>query len=266
MSETNTIEAGGPFTRATIAEDLRRLGLASGATVIVHSSLSRLGWVAGGAHAVVLALLEVVGPAGTIVMPTHTGLSDPARWRNPPVPEAWWPVFRAEVPAYDDRLTPTRNMGAIVECFRHLEEVARSGHPAVSVAAVGPHRDEVVSSHSLADSLGESSPLARLYELDAYVLLLGVGHANNTSLHLAEYRAAFPKTAITQGAPVRIGQARSWVEWLDIDHDSSDFEALGTAFAATGGDTEGTVGSGTARLMRQRAVVDFAVSWMGEHR
>jgi aminoglycoside 3-N-acetyltransferase len=266
MSETDTIAAGGPFTSATIAEDLRGLGLPTGSTVMVHSSLSRLGWVAGGAHAVLLALLEVVGPAGTIVMPTHSGLSDPARWRNPPVPEAWWRVIRADTPAYDEQLTPTRNMGAIVECFRHLDGVARSAHPAVSVAALGPYRDRIVSSHALSDSLGESSPLARLYELDAYVLLLGVGHANNTSLHLAEYRAGGGAAAITQGAPVRTSDCTRWVEWLDIDHDSSDFEALGDDFAATGAETAGAVGSGTARLMRQPAVVDFAVSWMSEHR
>jgi aminoglycoside 3-N-acetyltransferase len=144
--------------------------------------------VAGGAHAVVLALQEVVGPAGTVVMPTHSYLTDPATWHDPPVSEAWWPVIRQHLPAFDPALTPTRGMGAIVECFRHTSGVRRSAHPSVSFAAFGPHAQMVLADHSLDDDLGEGSPLARVYDLDGQVLLLGVGHDNNTSLHLAEYR------------------------------------------------------------------------------
>jgi aminoglycoside 3-N-acetyltransferase len=268
MAESDVITAAGPFTRGSLAGDLAALGLPPGATVMVHSSLSRLGWVAGGAQAVVLALLDAVGPEGTVVVPTHSGhLTDPARWESPPVPETWWSVIREETPAYDPRLTPTRSMGAVVECFRHLPGVRRSSHPTVSVAAHGPNRDRIVEEHSLAYGLGEDSPLARLYELDAFVLLLGVGHANNTSLHLAEYRADYPDKAwVTKASPVLVEGERQWAEWADLDPDDSDFDALGEAFGATGLETLGPVGGGTARLMRQRALVDFAVEWMSANR
>ena len=173
---------------------------------MVHAALSSLGYIAGGAQAVVLALLDAVGADGTLIMPTHSGdLSDPAEWRNPPVPEEWWATIRASTPAFDPELTPTRKMGAIAECLRHVRRVLRSNHPTVSAAAVGPNAEVVVSGHELAFGLGESSPQARLYDLDGWVLLLGVTHANNTSLHLAEYRSTFPnKPWTTHSSPFLI--------------------------------------------------------------
>jgi aminoglycoside 3-N-acetyltransferase len=124
--------------------------------------------------------------------------------------------------------------------------------------------------------LGESSPLGQLYALDGDVLLLGVDHSSNTSLHLAEYRQPrVPRT--THGAAVltdavlpraRVsdvvradarGPGRAWVEWEDVDVDESDFGALGANLDDSGAVTLGLVGSARCRLMRQRAAVDFAV-------
>jgi aminoglycoside 3-N-acetyltransferase len=269
VSEHDAIaRVGEPATVRSLAADLRTLGLTEGATVMVHSSLSRLGYVSGGAHAVVTALLEVVGTTGTVMMPTHSGdLSDPASWSRPPVPAAWWATIRREMPAYDPVLTPTRGMGAIVECFRHVPGVRRSAHPTVSAAAVGPNAAVLVDGHELAHGLGEGSPQARLYDLDGHVLLLGVTHANNTSLHLAEYRAAPADAATTtQWSPVQVGGRREWVSYPILVDDTDVFAAIGDAFALTGQQRSGRVGAGEARLMRSRDVVDFAVGWMRAHR
>jgi aminoglycoside 3-N-acetyltransferase len=79
-----------PRTRQSLAKDLRRLGLETGAVAIVHSSLSSLGWVCGASVAVVQALMDVITPSGTLVMPAHSGeYSDPANWEHPPVPDSW---------------------------------------------------------------------------------------------------------------------------------------------------------------------------------
>ena len=95
-----------------------------------------------------------------------------------------------------------------------------------------------------------------------------MGHANNTSLHLAEYRAQFPgKREVVNGAPVRVDGRREWVPIRDIDFDDGDFPVIGEAFERQ---TElarvGPVGRGTAHLMPQRALVDFGAGWMEKNR
>jgi aminoglycoside N3'-acetyltransferase len=175
-----------PRTRRSLAADFARLGVESGATLLVHSSLKAVGWVVGGPVAVVQALLDTVGPAGTIVVPTQDGeYSDPAAWINPPVPEAWWPVIRSEMPAFDPRLTPSRYMGVVAETVRTWPGARRSGHPAVSFAAIGARAAEVTADHPLDLGLGDRSPLGTLYRRDAMVLLIGVGYDRATAFPLA---------------------------------------------------------------------------------
>lgn len=256
-----------PATVRSLVADLRALGLADGDVAIVHTSLAALGWVAGGAQAVVEALLTTVGPTGTIVMPTHSGSSDPARWENPPVPESWIDTIRAEMPAFDPDLTPTRMMGQVVDTFRHHPLTRRSAHPTLSFAANGPAAEEILTPHPLTPGLGDTSPLARLYSLGASVVLLGVDHGNDTSLHLAEHRAEFPaKRTYREGSPVLVDGRREWVTYDDLVLNEDDFAEIGDAFAQTGMEVSGRVGTGFARRASQPSIVDFAVEWMGTHR
>ena len=269
MSEADAVAATErPATISSLVGALRAIGVETGQTVLVHSSMRRLGWVCGGAEAVVLALLEAVGQRGTVAVPTHSGgHSDPENWRAPAVPPSWWEEIRATMPAFDSRLTPTRKMGAVVECMRHVPGFVRSYHPAFSIGAVGPNSELITGTHELGMGMGEGSPLARLYDIDARVVLLGVGHENNTSLHLAEYRTAQPtRPRRTFSAPVLLDGARQWVSYDDIDHDDDDFPTIGAAFAQTGAEVEGPAGAGVARQMSQRAVVDFGARWMEANR
>lgn len=263
MSEKTLIDSTPePRTRASIASDLRRLGLTSGSTVLAHSSLSSIGWVSGGAVTVIQSLLDVIGEDGTIVMPAHTGNNtDPAEWAHPPVPAGWHQLIRDTTPAFDPRITPTNGMGAIAELFRTWPGTRRSGHPVASFAANGRHAATVVEGHSLENSLGEASPLARVYDLGGYVLLLGVGYDRSTSFHLAEYRAE-ARPPVEQGAAFFRDGVRVWERFRDIDFGDEAFPAIGQEFDATGQVTIGSVGSATARFFSQSAAVDFAEAWL----
>lgn len=261
---------GDLITIETLIEDLIAMGVTPGMTLLVHSSMKALGgWAPGGPVDVILALEHVLGPEGTLVMPTHTGdLSDPAGWRNPPVRESWWEPIRRLMPAYDPDMTPTRSMGAIPECFRKQRGVVRSMHPQLSFAAWGKRVQDIVAEHPLEFGLGERSPIARIYDADGWVLLLGVGHGNNTSLHLAEIRASFPgKAETTAYAPIFREGVREWIGYPELDYDSSDFEAIGRDFAVDIGLVRtGRIANATAMLMPQRQLVDYGVAWMEKNR
>ncbi|MBI1279981.1 MAG: aminoglycoside N(3)-acetyltransferase [Anaerolineaceae bacterium] len=269
MSEAETISSAElPLTVDQMVEQLRACGLEAGQTVLVHSSMSKLGWVAGGAQAVIQALVRALGENGTLMMPTHTTQNtDPANWSNPPVPKAWVPIIQANTPAFDASVTPTRGMGVIPELFRTWPEVIRSEHPIGSFAARGPNAVSLTRDHQLLDMFGNRSPLGMLYELDGYILLLGVDHANNTSLHLAENRAHWTgKFFIHEATAMLVNGVREWVTFKMLALDTDDFNTIGEAYEAQAGIQRGRVGKAVVRLMRQRPLIDFAVNWMEANR
>ncbi len=268
MGEADAVErVDEPVTVSSLAADLRTLGVEAGDVLLVHSSLSALGWVAGDAPAVVDALREAVTEDGTLVMPTHTPqYTDPSTWSNPPVPDNWEDTIREARPPYRPAVTPTRGVGTIPECFRGYPDVVRGEHPFYSFSAWGADAAEVVTDHEFDRSLGEGSPLARSYDRDADVLLLGVGHEVNTSLHLAEYRAAFPKGTVECEAPVVEDGRRVRVEFEDVETNTEDFPDAGAAFEREVDVTEGSVGAADAKLLDQPALVDFAVDWFEANR
>lgn len=267
MSEADTInKVKRPSTRDSLATDLHRLGVEVGMVLLVHSSLSKLGWVVGGPVTVIQALMDVLTPQGTLVMPTHsTQMTDPTDWENPPIPEEWHETVRNAMPLFDPQRTPTRQMGKIAELFRTWPDVLRSDHPHMSFSAWGRHAEFITVNHQLPYSLGETSPLARVYDLDGYVLLLGVGYDNNTSMHLAEYRA--PNAPQDRnGAPWLVDGRKVWQPFDDIEMRDELFAQIGVEFETTGVVRVGQVGVAECRLMAQRTAVDFTQDWFAKWR
>lgn len=251
-----------PQSRQKLAADLRTLGVTPGMTLILHSSLSAIGWVVGGAEAVLLAVMDVLGPGGTLMVPTFSGQTrDPDSWVEPDAPEDWRAALRAHALVYHPQRTPTEGMGQIPEAFRTWPGVLRSAHPVLSFAAWGRHAATLTADHAWAWGFGATSPLARLYDLDGHVLL-GVGHGRNSSLHFAESRATNRRTQSFRLLSEQNG-ARRWDDYPQLGDDRGVlFPKTGAAFEAMGGVMVGKVGEAEARLMRQRALVDFATPFL----
>jgi aminoglycoside 3-N-acetyltransferase len=249
-------------TTKTIEQDLINIGVENGMNVIVHSSLSALGWVCGGQVAVIEALMNVVTENGLIVMPTQSAaLSDPKNWMNPPVPEAWWQTIRETMPAYDPETTPTRAVGSIPELFRTFPNVIRSDHPTLSFAAWGKEKEQVIYPHPLNDGLGIQSPLGRMIDMNFYVLFIGTDHDSNTSFHLAEHSDPNIKEQV-QYAPIFENGKRVWKKYKEIEYDADKFMEIGKRYEEVGQVKRGKIGLADAKLFPQKEAVNFAEKWL----
>ncbi|MEM7335585.1 MAG: AAC(3) family N-acetyltransferase [Chloroflexota bacterium] len=257
-----------PLTVTTLIQHLHRCGVEEGQTILVHLAMSKLGWMVGGAEAVVQALIGALGESGTLMMVTHSSdNTDPSAWENPPVPQSWWQPIRDNMPAYDPRTAQTRGVGRVPELFRSWPGTLRSEHPAFSMAARGPNAQFLVSEHALTEDMGHRSPLGKLYQLDGHVLLLGVTHWNNTSLHYAEYQANYPgKRNEKQGSAMMVNGQRKWATYETLETHTDDFGPMGEAFDQAHQITINKINSAEVRLFRQRLVVDFGIQWLEKNR
>jgi len=212
-----------PVTKQHIKRGLTSVGLEKGDVALVHSSLSAFNYVAGGADSIIDALLETVGNKGTIVMPAFT----------------WGPFHDKEKVVFDIANTPVKSeVGVIPETFRNRKEAVRSRHVCHSVAAIGPHSQDVMGDG--VRSFGKDSTFHRLYELDAWNLFLGVGFSCCTELHAVEEYMHVPYRAYRdfRGSKVILPDgsetACKSVELLPQQGYWNDFEKMGEIFSREG--------------------------------
>ena len=256
-----------PNTLEGLQTGLKSIGLESGDTVIVHASLSQIGWTIGAERTVIEALLAAVEGSGTIVMPSFTtDNSDPGEWRNPPVPNDWFETICRRMPAYDKNITPSFGVGRIAELFRTFPKTRRSDHPQVSFAANGKYSSQILETHVLTPAFGMDSPLGALYRLNASILLIGVSYDRCSALHLSEVLSARTKSTRSGAAMIRGGK-REWVWFDEPAWNSDDFETIGRDFESeTDYVVSGTIGAAKTKLIPLRMLVDYAKDWMTENR
>ena len=209
------------LTRSDIASGLKDLGLVSGDSVLVHSSLSSLGRVTGGAETVVEAFLEVLGPDGTLLVPTFGDL------------------------------------GAIPEAVKRRADVIHSIHPKASVAAVGGRARELCENHWKPElAHGENTPYVRLAEIGGYVCLMGVDQDRNTTLHTVEslLRLSYLKT--TDSFTFATPEGEVTKSWPFFPGPHRDFIRLDRVLQMEGILSKGRIGNSTVRLMKSREMID----------
>jgi aminoglycoside 3-N-acetyltransferase len=269
IDEAMTGQGAPVLTRGQLVRDFRRLGVMAGQTLLVHASLRSLGWVSGGADTVVEALRQALGPGGNIVVPasteTNSLTSRKHRERIAQMTAKQVVRYYDEMPAFD-RDTTKSGAGAIAETVRKSPGAFRSDHPQSSFAAVGPEAEYLMADHRLESHLGEDSPLAKLYKMDARVLMIGVGYRSCTAFHLAEYRYRPELAKQTYACVVNIAGKRQWKYYRDVVLDDREFEDIGKSLDVELALDPGRVGSADCRLMPLSNAVDFAVKWMAQYR
>ena len=224
-----------------LLEQLLTLGVHPAGVLLVHTCFRALRPVEGGPEGLIAALREALGPDGTLVMPSMSDDDD-----HP----------------FDPATTPCLGMGIVAETFWRLPGVLRSDSPH-SFAAAGPHAARITGPHPIDVPHGLDSPVGRVWELDGQVLLLGVGHDANTTVHLAEnlagvrYRRQKHLTVLKNRRPTRLSYA-------EIDHCTERFALLDGWLEEKGQQRTGTVGHATARLTRSRDIVDAVFARLRE--
>lgn len=164
-------------------------------------------------------------------------------------------------------MTPTNTMGAVAEMFRQWPGSVRSDHPVRSICAWGKNAAYLTQNHDLSDIFGESSPLAKLYALNGKVLLLGTGYNKNTSMHLADGRVEYAgKHMCIEHSAIWENGKRVWKAYETLFVDGEDFEQIAADFEKEHAVRMTQIGNAAVRLMRQRELVDYAVTWMEKNR
>ena len=243
---------------------------------MVHTRMSALGWVVGGSETVVRALLEALGPDGTLMAY--------ASWAEHVYGPSDWPAEHrdahlAEPPVFDPATGEVdRTYGRIPERLRTWPGALRSGHPEAGVVAVGARAAWLVECHPPDDGYGADSPFARLVEAGGQVLMLGAPLDTVTLLHHAEAVARVArKRRVTYRVRVADQGAVEDRSFTDIDTcagaypygtlglgGEDPFAVIAHEALAAGAGVRGRAGEADCHLFDAPALVAFATAWLEE--
>ena len=256
-------------TRASLRDDLTRIGLRAGDTVMVHAAMSKVGPLLNGPDALSNAILDVVGSEGTMLVYTSWDsvhddlLDDDGRVL---------PEWRDHVPGFDQQASRAVRMnGIIAEFVRTMKGARRSANPGASVAAVGKLADWITADHRLDYGFGENTPLSKLVEIDGRVLMVGAPWDTMTLVHHADHLANIAdKRTIRIEVPFAGADGTEWhfmeeFETGDPIHEDlpeNYIEQIVTAYVEDGGGNQGAIGAAPSLLVEARPVLAFAIRWL----
>lgn len=236
------------ITLAELIDGFQRVGLKPGNVVLVHSAMRTVGRIEAGADTVVDALLEVIGPGGTLVAPTFTFAHEAEK--NPIIDPA---LDRSE-------------MGAITEATRKRPQARRSVAYRHSFAAIGRHAEKFAQVDPALSAFDPGSAFGVMLDLDARILLLGVTYSSSTSHHFAElvcdvpYREIIPRqTRVRRPDGTLIDQAM--IDYQPMSYTGArgpDFNRLGAMLEKRGLVGKTFIGNAAARLFPMRGLIDLA--------
>lgn len=242
------------ITQKQLEEEIKRIGVRAGDALLVHSSLSKIGFVEGGAFTLIAALEAVIGKEGTLLFPTF-----PASGRNK--------TYLEEHPVFDVRNTPSQ-MGSVTECFRKMEGVRRSFHPTDCVAARGPLADYFTNTHF--DQLtpyNEFSPFRKLCDKRGKILMLGTTlNGACTNLHTLEDAVDFKYPVYDQKVyDVKMLDESGKEMWMKTKVHNPEYsakrncDALKPMFETEGVLVNGTIGEAKSMLIDANKMLEVMI-------
>jgi aminoglycoside 3-N-acetyltransferase len=250
------------WTQRQLAEDLKEIGLPSGSLVLAHVALETIGPIDGGPETLVAAFRETLGPAGTLLVPTFG--PDP---EERPVQQS---LSGGEMP-YDDTHdgTPPRCSAFALSSSYGIDGFAdtvsrqfgafRSSHTTFSFTALGAEAEALTSHVPFHYPLGSEGPLARLHARNGWILLIGLGHSANLSLHLAEIWANVPY--VHRSVPMLTGSGEE-TAMLGNPECSAGFVKIEPLLRQSRILRRGYIGNAESQLMRQQQTVSMAVAML----
>ncbi|MBS4224096.1 aminoglycoside N(3)-acetyltransferase [Lederbergia citrea] len=223
------------LTKEELIKEFKAIGIKEGMVLVVHTSLKNIGYIEEGPEAVIESLLEVLGDSGTLVMPSMASGEE----------------------VFDPKETPTDDMGIVAETFWRMPGVLRSIHPSSAFAAIGKHAEEIVAEHPLEEPEGMKSPIGKVYQLDGRVLLLGVSHDSNTTIHLAESLNHVPYRTYSTMLIFQNGKVEE-LQVPIINHCCQNFKKMESLLKEKGCLTVQQIGRGICQFMKAKDVIEVA--------
>jgi aminoglycoside 3-N-acetyltransferase len=211
----------------------------------------------GGVNVIVQALLDAIGPDGTL-----TAYVDFEPFYDDDV----------EIPVFDKRIAhAARDHGVLHETIRTWPGAFRSDHPDAGVVAVGALAPWITGEHPFAYGYGEGSPFEEILQAHGQALMLGAPLDTITLLHYAEHKAQIPNKRIRRYRRLMPGiHGPEWVQFEEFDtgepvHDSlpsNCSERIAADYLTTGRGRQGNIGAAPSFLLDGPDLVQFGIQWL----